>query len=239
MSRGKSFLAVLCSAVLLLPINLNIASAAVKPGDTCPKLKSTSTVKGIKYTCIKSGNKLVWNKGVKVAAKPTPAATPPTPVVPLTPTTTLDASLESIRLAAIANNTYYASIDGCHSQGINAELQSLVDGNWKLLKGAVGWLVSANCPSAQPVQPWTVVNVPEGTTLRWRFWFTGLFDLNGPTFTSSLKKTSTPVLPPTPVVTPKPAPVVTPTPGTTSNSFANPSTVKLTVHYQRLASDYS
>jgi hypothetical protein len=107
MNRGKSFLAVLCSAVLLLPINLNNASAAVKPGDACPKLKSTSTVKGIKYTCIKSGKKLVWNKGVKVAAKPKPAPTPivtPVPVVAPTPIPMLVGNIIDKCLANISDS---------------------------------------------------------------------------------------------------------------------------------------
>ena len=42
------------------------ADAAVKAGAKCGKHKATTTVKGMKYTCIKSGNKLVWNKGVAV-----------------------------------------------------------------------------------------------------------------------------------------------------------------------------
>lgn len=44
-----------------------LASAAVKPGDKCTKLNFTKTVAGYKYTCTKSGKKLVWIKGVKVA----------------------------------------------------------------------------------------------------------------------------------------------------------------------------
>ncbi|KGA18222.1 hypothetical protein GM50_9265 [freshwater metagenome] len=54
------------------------ASGAVKAGAACKKLKSTTTVSGYKYTCIKSGKKLVWSKGVKVTvnAIPTPTPTP-------------------------------------------------------------------------------------------------------------------------------------------------------------------
>ena len=57
------------------------AIAAVKAGGSCKKLGQTSINSGKKYTCIKRGNKLVWNKGVAVA-KPTPVVTPspsPTP----------------------------------------------------------------------------------------------------------------------------------------------------------------
>lgn len=42
------------------------AQAAVKPGSSCPKVGATSILLGKKYTCIKSGNKLVWNKGVLI-----------------------------------------------------------------------------------------------------------------------------------------------------------------------------
>jgi len=56
------------------------ASGAVKAGASCTKLKATTIVSGYKYTCIKSGKKLVWSKGVKVAVKATPSSTQtPTP----------------------------------------------------------------------------------------------------------------------------------------------------------------
>jgi hypothetical protein len=40
------------------------ASAAVKAGATCSKLGKTAVTGGKTFTCIKSGKKLVWNKGV-------------------------------------------------------------------------------------------------------------------------------------------------------------------------------
>lgn len=56
-------------AVLIAFSLLGIAPAdatAVKAGAKCGKHKATTTVNGLKYTCIKSGNKLVWGKGVPV-----------------------------------------------------------------------------------------------------------------------------------------------------------------------------
>jgi hypothetical protein len=56
-------------AVLIALSLLGIApanAATVKAGTKCSKHKATTTVKGMKYTCIKSGNKLVWSKGVPV-----------------------------------------------------------------------------------------------------------------------------------------------------------------------------
>jgi hypothetical protein len=56
-----------------------------KPGATCSKVGSSQTYKGKKYTCIKSGKKLVWNKGVVVInSRPSPSA-PASPVTNPTP----------------------------------------------------------------------------------------------------------------------------------------------------------
>ena len=83
----KVLLALILVFALVAPLN---ATAAIKAGGSCKKAGQTSTFAGKKFTCVKSGKKLVWNKGVLVA-KPTPVATPtltpsPTPVVTPTPT---------------------------------------------------------------------------------------------------------------------------------------------------------
>ena len=76
-------------AVLSLSlITAQLSVAAVTPGAKCSKAGATSTYNGKKYTCVKSGKKLVWNKGVAIA-KPVPVASPtPTPVATPTPTPT-------------------------------------------------------------------------------------------------------------------------------------------------------
>ncbi len=55
---------------LLLAVSLLGISPAnatvVKAGAKCSKHKVSTTVKGMKFTCIKSGNKLIWSKGVPV-----------------------------------------------------------------------------------------------------------------------------------------------------------------------------
>jgi hypothetical protein len=67
-------------SLTLVPMN---AIAAVKAGDICKKAGITATTSGKKFTCVKRGKKLVWNKGVAVA-KPKP--TTPTPIPIATPT---------------------------------------------------------------------------------------------------------------------------------------------------------
>ena len=68
----RKLVALFTASSLLISAPLT-ASAAVKAGGACTKLNSTTTVGGYKFTCIKSGKKLVWSKGVKVVvAKPMP-----------------------------------------------------------------------------------------------------------------------------------------------------------------------
>lgn len=76
--------------VLVLAISPIQASAAVKAGVACKKAGATSISGGMKYTCVKSGKKLAWNKGVKVATPKPPIAptTTPTPIATPSPTPT-------------------------------------------------------------------------------------------------------------------------------------------------------
>jgi hypothetical protein len=85
----KKFLVLIVVSVALLQF-LPSAIAAVKPGSSCTKLGQKSVSSGFTYTCVKSGKKLVWSKGVALLT-PTPTATPtptPTPTPTSTPTST-------------------------------------------------------------------------------------------------------------------------------------------------------
>ena len=87
---------------LLLSIYLIPAYSATPPtaGSVCSKQGVTKIYQGKKFTCIKSGKKLAWNRGVviKTAAPvftPTPTPTPsatPTPTVTPTPSPTATAT---------------------------------------------------------------------------------------------------------------------------------------------------
>ena len=78
-----TFILVTCS-------NNSWATTKPSPGNSCTKAGITQISGGIKYTCVKSGKKLVWNSGVKILFKrevnPTPPATPiaqPSPKITL------------------------------------------------------------------------------------------------------------------------------------------------------------
>jgi hypothetical protein len=63
---------------LIIPMVLVASNsyAAVKAGSTCSKAGIKSVSAGKTYTCVKSGKKLVWNKGELIpVAKPSPAPT--------------------------------------------------------------------------------------------------------------------------------------------------------------------
>jgi len=77
--RSLSLLLVTALCVVAIP---DANAVTVKAGAKCAKIKATSIVKSKKFTCIKSGKKLIWNQGVaikpaaKPSAKPSPAVTP-------------------------------------------------------------------------------------------------------------------------------------------------------------------
>lgn len=60
-------------------VTAQLSEAAVTPGTKCNKAGATSTYNGKKYTCVKSGSKLIWNKGISLsnpASKGAPTSTP-------------------------------------------------------------------------------------------------------------------------------------------------------------------
>lgn len=72
----KTLTALVLFSLVASPVVVN-ASVAPKAGAKCTKPGATATVGGMKFTCIKSGSKLVWNKGVAIkAAAPKASATP-------------------------------------------------------------------------------------------------------------------------------------------------------------------
>jgi len=86
MRKTKATLAILLSLFMVTP--LFPAEAAVKAGAACSKAGIKSVASGKTYTCIKSGKKFVWDKGVAVT-KPTVVSTPSaTPTATPTPTPT-------------------------------------------------------------------------------------------------------------------------------------------------------
>jgi len=69
------------TALVALTLTLGIAPlhAAVKAGDKCTTLGQKKSASGKDFTCVKSGKKLVWNKGVERVITPADLAPQPSP----------------------------------------------------------------------------------------------------------------------------------------------------------------
>jgi len=86
MHRLRFFITSLLVGVLVIfGLQGFAATTTVKAGATCSKVGATTVVKTLKYTCIKSGKKLIWSKGeaVKTAGQDLSLVTPA--YVPLPP----------------------------------------------------------------------------------------------------------------------------------------------------------
>ena len=93
---SKRLIAFLSILFLSLSTLLIPANAAAKAGAKCTKTGKSKVVKGKTFTCIKSGNKLVWDKGVNKAT--------------LIPKTREEKAFELVRAAYLAKPAYKAPI---------------------------------------------------------------------------------------------------------------------------------
>jgi hypothetical protein len=66
----KLFTIAVLSMLSTAVLHPSFAAPTAKAGAKCTKVNSTQTVGTKKFTCIKSGTRLVWNKGVVAARKP-------------------------------------------------------------------------------------------------------------------------------------------------------------------------
>jgi cytochrome b involved in lipid metabolism len=122
------------AAVALALVVAPSASAAAKEGAACKKAGQTSTVSGRKFTCVKKGSKLVWNKGVVVKKAPSVAATPAAsaaPAMSATPMATKSAepskSAEPTKSAAPASTGY--TMERVKANGTTSMCWAVISGN--------------------------------------------------------------------------------------------------------------
>lgn len=113
MRRVASLLSI--TLLLLIPVS-SLQAATPKPGTSCTKLNQTQILNNFKYTCQKSGKKLIWGAGVRVSApttttSPTPSPTAsnapvPNPAPSPTPTPTPTASPTPSPTQTISRTTF-------------------------------------------------------------------------------------------------------------------------------------
>ncbi len=108
------------TAVFLSAFSVS-SQAATIAGTKCTKVGTTKTTGGVKYFCVKSGNKLVWNKGKVVKTTPTPKATvtaskSPTPTKSASPTASISSDLTQLTLTEVkkhdSGNSCWSVVSG-------------------------------------------------------------------------------------------------------------------------------
>lgn len=124
----KSLICWVVSISLLLP-NFPVNAANPKAGTSCPKAGLVQNFSNKKFTCIKVGNKLLWNKGITISngksiPKPTVSAT----------------ANSSSKTEELDNDGYPKNVPApnrtCPNEGQTASLKDIylkcVSGHWKI-----------------------------------------------------------------------------------------------------------
>ncbi len=160
----QKFYALIIAIVFVGASLTNPASGAVKAGSACTKAGATSTFSGKKYTCVKTGKLLVWNKGVlisKPSKQPAPAtsSSPSQGAAGSTPS-----SQEPINSKVIELPTSFANIEERY-QGIPYAVWDKIQTNLELHKYSelkISFLFGPNTPQRYPDQ-WTINAVTLGS----------------------------------------------------------------------------
>lgn len=170
----RKLLALALLSALFLPAS---AHAAVKAGAPCAKLNQSAISGNVSFTCIKSGKKLMWNKGTMNSYVPAPPkSSPEQKPVATTPVATTP---------EVAPSNKIALDQGCHAK-VEATLQKQVGTTWVDVGSAQGWEHVSECNSDQ-WRPFTTAELAEGTVIRWRVyapgaweWFSGSVEYSKP-----------------------------------------------------------
>jgi len=160
MKKLAGLLGIAIAVTLISPVQS--FAAAPKAGATCTKVGSTSIASGKTFTCVKSGKKMVWDKGVAVA----------------TAASGSNSNAEQINFfVAIDQKTVHHLIanEGCANPSKStAEVQVSVGNKWIAIKPIKsGWATSPACPVAQlgnkDSLAWVDAYLDPGVSYRWYF----------------------------------------------------------------------
>ena len=155
MKKSVIALVVTITATLLVPV----ANAEVKAGAICPKVGKTSVASGKTFTCIKSGKKTVWNKGLAIAQPAAAPATSPT-TTPAAPS----ASPEPVAVKIPTTPTSFADLEE-NFQGIPYAVWEKVQKNLALYRSTdlkISFIFGPTTPQRYPDQ-WTIDAVTLGS----------------------------------------------------------------------------
>jgi hypothetical protein len=101
----------------LLSLVTPLQAATPKAGAKCTKAGATVTAAGKKFTCVKSGTKLVWSKGVAVKTAPKPQVVPAVPptVTPPQPEQKVEAKISFALDPRITQRADLTAVEMCRT----------------------------------------------------------------------------------------------------------------------------
>jgi hypothetical protein len=84
-------------------------------------------------------------------------------------------NLALIKSLGSATGTLLEHKAGCHGlpskTGEQAEVQAKQqDGTWKKVSSVVHWDIVSNCPPSDPIRWWAIIDTPNNSIVRWKFW---------------------------------------------------------------------
>ena len=158
MSRKALFTILLTILTLITPTT---SFAAPKAGASCPKAGKSENLGNKRFTCIKSGKKLIWNKGVSVA-KPL--------VVPSTPSSTPipESTKETVAVYPVTARDSYSNLETCKikttltgSEGVGFPRSSTAIPSLGTVKGVTLFVEFPDLKDdGNPLRVWRTQQVP-------------------------------------------------------------------------------
>ena len=145
----------LLASILALPLS-NAATA--KAGGVCTKAGTKAVVAGVKFTCVKSGKKLIWKKNA-VIPTPTQTATP-TATATATPTPTLAPFVAKIPIALPVPQTGEITFANAVSK-----FSSIPQVAWQRVQDAIATNQAVDIPTTLSIGPTTSTTKEQILTL--------------------------------------------------------------------------
>jgi len=166
MRKVSLVIALILGSSVILPTYVSAASPSA--GSACAKAGLTNSTATKKFTCIKSGKKLVWDKGVAIV-KPASAPVTATTSTASTASTASTTPGEGDPGSTLLKDGLCVAISA--GTQVTAHLQLFINGSWKTSSAPVTWQNVGSCDSGHKERnsvPNASVMINDGTKYRWQ-----------------------------------------------------------------------
>ena len=166
MRKVSLVIALILGSSVILPSYVSAATPTA--GAACAKAGLTNSTATKKFTCIKSGKKLVWDKGVAIV-KPASAPVTATTSTASTASTASTTPGEGDPGSTLLKDGLCVAISA--GTQVTAHLQLFINGSWKTSSAPVTWQNVGSCDSGHKERnsvPNASVMINDGTKYRWQ-----------------------------------------------------------------------